>query len=126
MLLLKFPIWPSASPMWPASESFIQTGTYWFVMRERNVRKTSRDMIVPTVEATPSSFHCRRRRRWRRKGGHPWPEVIRSAAHPERRYIIIFVTLFAGENNSLARLLLSGNGRSVLRTRSRPRIPLAG
>src|SRR5437899_3070905 len=41
--------------MWDASESFIQTGTYWFTMRLRNVRNTSRAMIVPTVEATPSS-----------------------------------------------------------------------
>jgi hypothetical protein len=48
--------------MWEASESFIQTGTYWFTMRLMNVRKTRRAMIVPTVDATPDSSSRMRRR----------------------------------------------------------------
>jgi len=59
--------------MCAASESFIQTGTYWFVMRERNVRNTRSAMIVPTVDATPSSFQRLRGRRRRRKRDHPTP-----------------------------------------------------
>src|SRR2546428_11123 len=49
--------------MWDASESFIQTGTYWFTIRLMNVRNTRRAMIVPTVDATPdSSLRIRRSR----------------------------------------------------------------
>src|SRR3990172_9584747 len=53
---LKEENWPRATFMCADSESFIQTGTYWLTMRERNVRNTRRAMIVPTVDATPSSF----------------------------------------------------------------------
>src|SRR2546428_10688168 len=74
------PNWPSALFIWDAAESFIQTGTYWFTIRLRNVRKTRRAMIVPTVEATPSSSP--RRSRIRRRMKSPGEKALRPFYRP--------------------------------------------
>jgi hypothetical protein len=65
-------------------------------MRERNVRKTRRAMIVPTVEATPVSSRGFGGWRGRRKRGvtaGPEPRVLRVGDHPWPRYITVFMRL---------------------------------